>query len=304
MHLNPAPAQAQAQYQRPSSLRAALSFLHQGFLPIAGGTDYYPSKVGKPLAGKLLDLSAISDFSSGSSSISDATDSIVLSGLMTWRQCQTDFERAKLPIWCAALSQSAKDVGGWQVQNRGTLGGNLCNASPAADGVVALLALGAEVVLASLSVNALVNLQTRTLPLTDFVLGNRQTAKLPCELLTQIRLPLHSDRARSAFLKLGHRKYLVISIVMVAVLLDFDDLGVVTKCRVAIGSCAKAALRIADLERLIVGLQKSHVMQTVEKNLSKVTAAIHPIDDVRGTAAYRRVAAQELVERAFSEVLR
>jgi CO/xanthine dehydrogenase FAD-binding subunit len=311
MHSNP--ASAQAQYQRPSSLQAALRFLQQGFLPIAGGTDYYPSKVGKPLADKLLDLSAIRDFSSSPSSSSsglsslrmyEAPDSIVLSGLMTWRQCQNDFEQAKLPVWTAALSQSAKDIGGWQVQNRGTLGGNLCNASPAADGVVALLALGAEVVLTSLSVEAPANLQSRAIPLTDFVLGNRQTAKLPLELLTQIRLPLHSARARSVFLKLGHRKYLVISIVMVAVLVDFDDLGVVTKCRIAIGSCAKAALRVVEFERLIVGLEKNNVMQAVEKNLSTVVAAVHPIDDVRGTATYRLVAAQELVRRAFSEVLR
>jgi CO/xanthine dehydrogenase FAD-binding subunit len=301
MHLNLAQAQVQAHYQRPSSLRAALSLLQQGFLPIAGGTDYYPGKVGKPLTDKLLDLSAIRDFSASTGA---PTDVVVLSGLMTWRQCQNDFEQEKLPTWCAALFQSAKDVGGWQVQNRGTLGGNVCNASPAADGVVALLALGAEVVLTSLSVDVPANLQIRAIPLTDFVLGNRQTAKLPLELLTQIRLPLHSARARSVFLKLGHRKYLVISIVMVAVLLDFDDRGLVTKCRVAIGSCAKAALRIRDLERLIIGLQKNNVMQAVEKNLLIVAATVDPIDDVRGTAAYRLVAAQELVGRAFSEVLR
>jgi CO/xanthine dehydrogenase FAD-binding subunit len=299
--MHPNQALAQAQYERPSSLHAALNLLHQGFLPIAGGTDYFPGKVGKPLADKLLDLTAIGDFSP---SINESTDAIALSGLMTWRQCQNDFEHAKLPLWCAALSQSAKDVGGWQVQNRGTLGGNLCNASPAADGVVALLALGADVVLASLGVEAQATLQSRTIPLVNFVLGNRQTAKSSFELLTQIRLPLHSARARSVFLKLGHRKYLVISIVMVAVLVDFDDLGIVTKCRVAVGSCAKAALRMGSLERLLVGLPKDHVMNAVERNLSTVAAVLDPIDDVRGTATYRLAAAEELLRRAFSEVLR
>jgi CO/xanthine dehydrogenase FAD-binding subunit len=291
-----------SKYQRPSSLTVALGLLRQGFLPIAGGTDYYPSKVGLPLTDQLLDLSGISDFSSISSA---PTNSIVLSALTTWRQCQVDFAQHKLPIWCAALAQSAKDVGGWQIQNRGTLGGNLCNASPAADGVVALLALGAQVVLASCAGPASnAPLTTRNLPLGQFVVGNRKTAKTDGELLIQIQLVPHSPRARSVFLKLGHRKYLVISIVMVGVLIDFDETDTVTTCRIAIGSCAKAALRVLDLEPLVVGQPRSAVMPVIQDNLFRLVAAISPIDDIRGTAAYRQLASQELVIRAFTEVLR
>jgi CO/xanthine dehydrogenase FAD-binding subunit len=288
-------------YERPTSLLAALTLLKQGFLPIAGGTDYYPGKVGKPLVDNLLDLSAIADFDSvgktGGSGLS-------FSALTTWRQCQSDLACGKLPIWCAALAQSSKDIGGWQVQNRGTLGGNLCNASPAADGVVALLALGAKVVLVgSAQQGASIGFKTRTLDLASFVLGNRLTAKQPDELLTQICLPEHSANARSVFLKLGHRKYLVISIVMVAVLIDFDADGLVMTCRIAIGSCAKAALRVTALENQILGTNRSKILDIVGRHITEVVSAIQPIDDVRGTSQYRKSAAQELVLRAFAEVL-
>ncbi len=257
-----------SKYQRPTSLLAALALLHQGFIPIAGGTDYYPSKVGKPLLDNLLDLSEVVDFATTQSN--GAVAGVHLSALYTWRQCRTDLELGRLPTWTAALAQSAEEVGGWQVQNRGTLGGNLCNASPAADGVVALLALGAAVVLVSRANDAGItdsSLRFRTLPIFDFVLGNRQTARTKDELLTQIFLPEHSSRARSIFLKLGHRKYLVISIVMVALLLDFDDAGYVTTCRLAIGSCSKAARRINSMEQLIVGAHRSTLNNIIKQNV-------------------------------------
>jgi CO/xanthine dehydrogenase FAD-binding subunit len=289
-------------YERPTSLLSALTLLKQGFLPIAGGTDYYPGKVGQPLVDNLLDLSAVADFEAAGRS--PAGSELSLSPLITWRQCQSDFASGKLPLWCAALAQSSKDVGGWQVQNRGTLGGNLCNASPAADGIVALLALGAKVVLVrAASEGVSLGFKTRTLELASFVLGNRLTAKQPDELLTQIFLPKHSAKARSVFLKLGHRKYLVISIVMVAILLDFDADGRVTTCRIAIGSCAKAALRVTPLEKKIIGAHRSKVLDVVIASMSDIVEAIRPIDDVRGTATYRKSAAQEFVFRAFAEVL-
>jgi CO/xanthine dehydrogenase FAD-binding subunit len=289
-------------YERPTSLLSALSLLKQGFLPIAGGTDYYPGKVGKPLVDNLVDLSAVGDFDVVAKPVGTT---LSLPALTTWQQCQKDLVSGKLPHWCAALAQSAKDVGGWQVQNRGTLGGNVCNASPAADGIVALMALGAEVVLvAGEPQGNTAGFKTRTLELEKFVLGNRLTAKQPDELLTHIRLPEHSSNARSVFLKLGHRKYLVISIVMIALLLDFDAQGCVITCRIAVGSCSKAALRVTNLETQILGVHQSKVMDIVTTGITEVISAIRPIDDVRGTAHYRKSAAQELVLRAFAEVLR
>src|SRR5690606_31422727 len=110
----------------------------------------------------------------------------------------SDLARAPLDPSLAALQQAAREVGGVQIQNQATIGGNLCNASPAADGVPALLALDARVELSSVR-------GVRTLPLSGFVLGNRRTAIAPDELLTTVIVPRRSPRALSRFLKLGHR---------------------------------------------------------------------------------------------------
>ena len=119
----------------------------------------------------------------------------------TW----TDVIRADLPPLFDALKPAAREVGGVQIQNAGTVAGNLCNASPAADGTPVLLALGAAVVLHGAA-------GERELPLADFVLGSRRTACAADELVVAMRVPARSPRARSAFLKLGGRRYLTISI--------------------------------------------------------------------------------------------
>jgi N-methylhydantoinase B len=155
-----------------------------------------------------------------------------------------------------ALAEAAAQVGGRQIQARGTIGGNLCNASPAADGVPPLLVLDASLELASPR-------GTRVLALRDFVLGNRRTARAPDEILTAILVPAAMAEAPSVFLKLGARRHLVISIVMVAAS---------THGRIAIGSCSEVARLWEE--------------------------GVAPIDDVRATAAYRQAAAAELVARA------
>ena len=201
-----------------------------------------------------------------------------------------------------ALPQAAKEVGGWQIQNRGTVGGNLCNASPAADGTVALLALDSTVELTS-AAPATGVIEQRDLKLSDFVLGNRQTALQPGELLTAIRVPVRSPRAKSAFVKLGHRRYLVISIVMVAAQLDFDEAGRVTFCAIAVGSCSKAALRLSSLEIAMLGTQRFEVVERAQSMLSDALTVLTPIDDVRGTAQYRKTASRELVLKALEQCL-
>ena len=127
----------------------------------------------------------------------------------TW----SEIRDAALPPACDALRAAAAEVGGRQIQNAGTIGGNLCNASPAADGVPPLLALDAAVELASAA-------GTRRLPLAAFLLGPRRTDRRPGEILTAVLLPEAALAGRSVFLKLGARRHLVISIAMVAVRLD------------------------------------------------------------------------------------
>ena len=162
--------------------------------------------------------------------------------LATW----TDLIETPLPPAFDGLKQAATQVGGRQIQNAGTLAGNVCNASPAADGIPCLLALDAAVVLASFT-------GTRTLPLQDFLLGPRQTARRPDELLLGFRIPRTNETARSSFLKLGARRYLVISIASVAAVIARDPDSRITHARIAVGSCSATAQRLPQLEQALIG---------------------------------------------------
>lgn len=209
-----------------------------------------------------------------------------IGGLTTW----TDIIRTSLPCCFDALKSAAREVGSVQIQNRGTVAGNLCNASPAADGVPPLLALDAEVELASQK-------GRRTIPLADFLVGNRKTQLAADELLTAVLVPQELEDARSAFVKLGARRYLVISISMVAVVIKSDDHGKVIDARVAVGSCSAVARRLRALENDLVGA-------STREGLAKLTrrehlAPLSPIDDVRATADYRMDASLHLVQRAL-----
>ncbi len=287
----------------PSRLEEALAWVAQAAcLPLAGGTDIYPARVGRVIERPLLDLSRLEALR-GVAEWVDAEGGrwLRIGALETW----SALRRAALPVGCEALAQAAAEVGGVQIQNQGTIGGNLCNASPAADGVPVLLALDAQVELCSLR-------GTRRLPLEQFVLGNRKTALAADELLTAIHLPLGSARARSQFLKLGHRRYLVISIAMVAVRLDFDAQDRVSSCAIAIGACSAVAQRQPALERLLLDRPRSQLESLIDAALSAAAGAsappsqlsgLSPLDDVRGSAAYRLEVAGELVRRALLEVV-
>jgi len=279
----------------PVHIEEALELLSQpGWLPLAGGTDVFPAHVGRPIAQPLLDLSRI-DGLRGQGRVTDAAGRAwwLIGALETWSAVRD----APLPPGFEALVQAALEVGGRQIQNQGTVGGNLCNASPAADGVPVLLALDAEVELRSRA-------GRRRLPLEAFVLGNRRTALAPGELLVAIDLPLGSPRARSQFLKLGHRRYLVISIAMVAVSVDLDAQDRLARCTIAVGACSAAARRLPRLEEQLLGLRPSQAAAAAASALASgesaaLLAPLSPIDDVRGTAGYRREAVRELIGRAI-----
>jgi len=270
-------------YAKPHSLEEALALLAEGpWRILAGGTDFYPALGAKPLRENVLDVNALS----GLCGISDDDGAIVIGARTTW----TAIARADLPPAFDALKAAAREVGSIQIQNVGTVAGNLCNASPAADGVPALMALDAEVELRS--ANA-----TRRLPLQKFILGNRKTALQPGEMVTVIRVPRASARGSSAFIKLGARRYLVISIAMAAARLVVGVDGRVAEAAVAIGSCSAVAQRLSALEAALVG-------RPADASLAAAVAAEHlgdltPIEDVRGSRAYRIEAAREIVSRAL-----
>ncbi|WP_137110235.1 xanthine dehydrogenase family protein subunit M [Rhodobacter sp. SY28-1] len=271
-------------YARPETMTEALRLMAGGnWRVLAGGTDLYPG-AGSRLAGPLLDVTAIPGFSGisqgGGLRIGAATPWSVIAA-------------ADLPRACDALQQAALQVGGRQIQNAGTVGGNLCNASPAADGVPPLLALDAEVELLSAG-------GTRRIDLKDFLLGPRKIALEPGEILAAILIPDSALRGRSAFLKLGARTHLVISIAMVAARLEIER-GYVSEAAVAVGSCSAVAVRLPLVETALRG---SAVAEAVGKvSAPDVQEALAPIDDVRATSAYRREAAVELVRRAVAEAL-
>ena len=267
-----------ASYLRPITLPDALAALHrQPRTVLAGGTDHFPARATWDPDEDILDLSAIAALRG----IGRTGSAWRIPALTTW----TDLIEAGLPPLFDGLRAAARQVGGWQIQNAGTLAGNVCTASPAADGIPALLALDAAVALDSAG-------GSRTLPLADFVLGPRQTARRADELVTALLVP---DRAAgSVFLKLGARRYLVISIAMVAVTLQQDGEGRVGHARVAVGSCGPKAVRLPALEAALLGAVPHPGLVQAEH-----LGPLSPIADVRGSAGYRADATLELLRRAL-----
>jgi CO/xanthine dehydrogenase FAD-binding subunit len=265
---------------RPTRLNEALDALaERRWTVVAGGTDHYPGRLGKAGAEDVLDISALE----GTRRIEQRPEGWLIPCGATW----TDVIEAALPPACDGLRAAARLVGGAQIQNRATLVGNLCNASPAADGIPNLLALDALVVLASAA-------GSREVPVGDFVLGNRRTTRRDDELVAGVLVPSSPPGARGAFLKLGARRYLVISIAMVAAVLDLDAQGRARAARVAVGACNAAAVRLPALEAALIGQTPSRAL-IEDAHL----APLAPIDDVRGPASYRMAAARELLARAL-----
>jgi CO/xanthine dehydrogenase FAD-binding subunit len=283
------------EYQSPDSLEEALGLMALGGrLPLAGGTDLYAAQLHRPFRNALVDLQGIAALKGiHRSRDPEGVESLRIGALTTW----SDLRGTPLPAGLEALALAAAEVGGRQIQNRGTLGGNLCNASPAADGVPVLLALDASVELQSLG-------GTRHLPLAAFVHGNRRTACAPDELLVGIDIPLPTSRARSVFLKLGHRRFLVISVTMLAVLIDIDNSGRIQRCAIAVGACSEVAQRLHALEESLLGRTipsaAARAAQLLTEEKDRMLEVLAPIDDVRGTARYRRDALCTLIPRALA----
>jgi len=270
-------------YSRPKTLDAALHVLAQdGGQILSGGTDFFPALGDRPVPERVIDISGLREIEG----ITVEADYVRIGGLTTWSQLVA----TPLPRSFDGLKSAAREIGGIQIQNRGTVAGNLCNASPAADSVPPLLTLDAEVELVSKS-------GIRRLALTDFIVGNRKTVRRPDEILANVFVPRTLDDARSTFLKLGARRYLVISIAVVAAMVKTDNTGRVAQIRVAVGSCSAAARRLAALENALVGVPARTGLGAIAK--AEHLAQLSPIDDVRATAGYRSDAALTLVGRAL-----
>ncbi|TPI48632.1 xanthine dehydrogenase family protein subunit M [Mesorhizobium sp. B2-9-1] len=268
-------------YAKPTTVDKALALLGEDrWRILAGGTDFYPAQGAKPFRDNVLDINALAELRG----IAETGEHWRIGARTTW----TDIVRQPLPAAFDALKSAAREVGSVQIQNVASVAGNLCNASPAADGVPALLVLDADVELRSLKA-------VRHLPLGEFILGNRRTALRPGEMVTAIRVPKRSAVGTSAFVKLGARRYLVISIAMAAARLVVEN-GVVADAAIAVGACSAVARRLAGVEAALRGRPVTSAL--ADAVLSAPIDELSPIADVRGSAEYRQDAAREIVARA------
>lgn len=279
-------------YFRPDTLGDALEIrAREPVQLLAGGTDVFPMKAGDDAWGKyqprpILDITALSELRG----ITRDNDTWRIGALTTW----SDVANADLPAFFDGLKLAAHEVGGVQIQNRGTLAGNLCNASPAADGVPPLLALNASIEVTSAKGH-------RVIALDDFIDGYRHTLLSADEIVTAILIPDLPEETRAHFLKLGARRYLVISIVMASGVIVPDANGQIAQAHIAVGACSEVALRLAALEDALVG-------QPCDGALGKHLTRTHldglaPIDDVRASADYRHETAALNLVRALLEQL-
>ena len=277
-------------YRRPTSLAEALAALaHAGpdARIVAGGTDVMVElgRGTKP-ARELIDLTALDD---ELRFVTDHGDRIVLGALTTHNDvlASHDLRRDALP-----LVQACFEVGAPQIRTRGTIAGNLVTASPANDTITALVALDAEVELASSGAR-------RRVGVDDFCTGFRTTALQRGELVRSIGVrKLDADR-RGIFLKLGLRRAQAISVINVAIVVTFDAARV-ADARIALGCVAPTIVRARAAEAALGGRPLDRAARAEAGALA--AADIAPIDDVRGSADYRRTAIAALVERALEAI--
>lgn len=275
-------------FKSPDSLQEACRLLAvAGSRPIAGGTDVIPQmRDGRFQAGALVDLSRLH----GLEAIERVDGQIAIGSLATYTAIlNSPLLREHAPF----LTQVSGVVGGVQTQNRGTLGGNIANASPAGDTLPVLLALDAVVDLVRVS-------GERSLALADFLRGPGQTALLPGEIIRRVRFaPLPRD-AQSLFMRLGNRRGMLISVVSAALVLEMEDGDRVRDCRIALGAVAPTAIRCREAEKMMPGQRVSVAL--IEAVATAAAAACRPIDDVRASVAYRRHGVRVLVRRGLSQL--
>lgn len=280
-----------AVYFRPDTLEEAIKLKAASDMTVlAGGTDIFPARINREAWSHrndpdILDITKLDELRG----ISTADGNWRIGALTTW----TAIIDHDLPPLFDGLKLAAIEVGGRQIQNAGTLAGNICNASPAADGIPCLAAMDANVETSGKD-------GKRTIPILEFVDGYRHTVLKPDELVTAIIIPERSDNTRSHFLKLGARRYLVISIAMVACVIEADDAGAITHAAISVGACSEKAVRLDKLEAALTS-QKMHV------GLGNVVSDSHleelkPIDDVRASGEYRLSSAKALVRELLNQI--
>ncbi len=254
---------------------------------VAGGTDVIPQMCdGRFQAERLIDLSRLTELSY----IEPQNGAIQIGAL-------TNYTRLKhsplLQVEAPLLVQAAAEVGSVQTRNRGTLGGNIANASPAGDTLSPLLALDAQVTLVSTD-------GARSIALADLLQGPGQTAIAPHEVIRHISFDRLPANAKSVFLKLGNRRGMAIALVNAALVLQLGEKDRVEDARIALGAVAPTPIRCPRAEAILKGQPLTATL--IEEAAKTAAQESSPIDDVRSSASYRRHAVKILVRRGLQIV--
>lgn len=260
---------------------------HPGARLLAGGTDllleFERDQSSAPVT--VVDVSSIDGFKS----ITDEGDRWRLSGGVTHNQV---VRHDALRATALPLAQACLEIGSPQLRNRATLAGNLVTASPANDSISALMALDAQVEIATLINN---EVEFTTVPVRDFFTGFRQTVLNPGDLVSAIVVPKLTKTQRGLWVKLGLRKAQAISVVHAGLVVEFDE-GAVTSASLAMGSVAPTVVMVDEIEA-IVGSELDDATIAVAANA--IAASISPISDGRATAEYRRTSVGAVMTRAL-----
>ncbi len=270
----------------PRSLAEALAMLAApGVRPIAGGTDVMVGLAAGTIAvdERFVDIRGLDELRG----IDEDNGELVLGALTTYSELRRSALVADLlPV----LAEAAATIGAAQIQNRGTIGGNVVNASPAGDMLPILLATDARLELVSEG-------GERSVPATEFWTGYRRTARRADELLARIRIPLMAGRT-VRYRKVGTRRAQAISKVVMAVAWR-EDGGVWRDVRIGLGSVAERPVRAPAAEAILDGSRADP--GTAERAARAVMSEITPIDDVRSTADYRRAVTGRILRRIVLE---
>ncbi|MEM0470483.1 MAG: xanthine dehydrogenase family protein subunit M [Desulfurococcaceae archaeon] len=276
------------EYYKALSVEDAVKFLaeRRDVKVLAGGTDLVlDMKTGRYRPKYVVDISGISSLKY----IRDTGESLHVGALTTIQELlDSSIVAEKTPL----LRLVAREFAYWQIRNMATIGGNLCNASPAADTAPSLLVY--EAVVKAVSIRG-----ERFIPITDFFLGPRQIALAPDELLVEVIVPYRKlGKAGFAYTKIGRRRGHDMSVVAVAVALKLED-GVISDVRIALNSVAPKPVRAYTVERALVG--KKPTLEVFEEASKLVVKDISPITDVRAPAEYRLYLSKLLVRELLLE---
>ncbi len=267
-------------YFRASSLEEALELVSklEDVKVIAGGTDIIIDlKIGRYRVRNLVDVSRVKELRG----IEDRGDYVVIGAATTLQEIlESPVVRAKAPV----LAEAVREMGSWQVRNMATIGGNLCNASPAADTAPPLMVLEARLRLVSLN-------GVREVPVEEFFLGPRKTVLRRGELLKEVIIP-YVRGAGTSYIKLGRRNAFTLSIVSVATLVKVEN-GAFSDVRVVLNSVAPKPVRARSVEAALKGRAVSE--DVIREASAEVVKDISPISDVRASAEYRAAMSQVLV---------